>query len=318
MSRNLGRLGNQISVPLKADSDGYLGRECPSCEEYFKITPGTGITEGNPPCHCPYCGHSASQDHFFTKAQIEYAKSVAMKKMTNAFMKDLKGLEFDIKPKGNFGIGMSMKVSGTNNVRIRRYAEQTLEEEVICDECTLRYTIYGSFAFCPDCAQHNSFQILKKNIDLAKRMISLGDDVEGDLAKQLVDDALENGVSAFDGFGRETCTVHKSKAVDPDKAEKVSFQNLARAQQRVKKQFNVDLADAIDADEWDLLKQCFQKRHLLAHKMGIVDEAYLNSTNDSNARIGRKISILPNDVSQMLELLTSLGGFVSKELDSLP
>jgi hypothetical protein len=36
---------NTISVPIQTDKDGYLGRECPNpdCEEYFKITPGTGI-----------------------------------------------------------------------------------------------------------------------------------------------------------------------------------------------------------------------------------------------------------------------------------
>src|SRR4051812_15000700 len=42
---NLQRLGNTFSISLKADGDGYLGRECPikECLGYFKITPGTGI-----------------------------------------------------------------------------------------------------------------------------------------------------------------------------------------------------------------------------------------------------------------------------------
>ncbi len=50
---NLRRLGNRIAVPIPNDEDGYLGRECPKCESYFKVTLGTGITTGNPPCHCP-------------------------------------------------------------------------------------------------------------------------------------------------------------------------------------------------------------------------------------------------------------------------
>ncbi len=107
-----------------------------------------------------------------------------------------------------------------------------LEEEVVCDCCTMRYTVFGTFAFCPDCGKHNSLQILEKNLVLAQKQIDLAATVEGELAAQLVADALENGVSAFDGFGRETCRVHASKATNSSKAEAVSFQNLGGAQKK--------------------------------------------------------------------------------------
>ena len=40
-TRNLDRLGNQVRVTMKADEDGYFGRECPiqECLGYFKVTP---------------------------------------------------------------------------------------------------------------------------------------------------------------------------------------------------------------------------------------------------------------------------------------
>jgi len=317
MTRHLQRLGDSFSIPLHPDEDGYLGRECPACERYFKITLGTGITEGEPTCHCPYCGHREGQDHFFTKAQIKYAESVVMKKVTNAFTKDLKSLEFDIKPRGGLGIGMSMKVKSTP-MHVRHYSEVELEEEIVCDNCTLRYTIYGCFAFCPDCGRHNSRQILDKNIALARQMLGIARDVGGDLADQLVSDALENGVSAFDGFGRESCRVHKSKSSHPAKAEKVSFQNLERVRQKLDDLFQVDLSIAVDAQQWDFLTRCFQKRHLLAHKMGVVDQAYLDSTNDSAAVIGRKLAITSDEVNDMLGHLIILGTFLSVELEKLP
>lgn len=46
--RHLRRLGNQMAIPIPPDDKGYIGRECPECEQYFKITLGTGIAEGNP------------------------------------------------------------------------------------------------------------------------------------------------------------------------------------------------------------------------------------------------------------------------------
>ena len=109
---HLRRLGDSISIPISADEHGFTGRECPrpECEGYFKIELGTGLKGEGLPCHCPYCGHAAGHDQFWTKEQIEYTKSVAMRKITDALHKDLKKLEFDHKPKGAFGIGISMKV----------------------------------------------------------------------------------------------------------------------------------------------------------------------------------------------------------------
>lgn len=312
---NLERLGSSIRVPLTTDGKGYLGRECPSCESYFKITLGTGITESDPPCHCPYCGHCAGQDQFYTQAQIEYARSVAMNQITGAVIKDLKSLEFSSTPRGAFGIGISLKVEG-RPTPIRPYLELQLEEEVTCDNCTLRYTVYGRFAFCPDCGRHNSRQILDKNLSLVEKTLNhAGGQIESELANQLIAAALQDVVSAFDGFGRETCRVHADKATDPAKAASVSFQNLNRAQRRVQDLFSIDLTAAIDSQEWNFVCQCFQKRHLLAHRMGVVDEAYVQAVNDPEAVVGRKIRIGADEVKRLLEQISMLGSFLTSELD---
>jgi hypothetical protein len=314
---HLRRLGNSISVPIRTDRDGYLGRECPKCESYFKVTPGTGITSGHPPCHCPYCGEVGGPDVFWTKDQIEYAQSVALNKITDAVLQDLRKLEFEVSPRSAFGIGLKVTVEG-HPLPIRYYHEPRLETEVVCHSCTLRYAIYGVFAYCPDCGQHNSLQILDKNLELAGKQLALAATLDGDLRAQLIADALENGVSAFDGFGRELCRVYAGKASNPAKAEGISFQNLAGAQKNVQGLFGVDLATGLPADEWKALYRSFQKRHLLAHSMGIVDEDYLKKTGDLQARLGRMVSILPDEVSVVLGLIRKLGEYLARSLRLLP
>lgn len=314
--KRLGRLDNQVSVPIRAGSDGYLGRECPGCDGYFKVTPGTGITTGEPPCHCPYCGHEGSPDEFWTKDQIEYARSVALNQVTGALLGDLKAMEFDIKPSGMFGIGMSAKVEG-RPYPIRHYREPRLETDVVCDLCTLRYAIYGVFAYCPDCARHNSRQILEKNLELASKQLELAKTVETELSTHLVADALENVVAAFDGFGRETCRVSASKATDPVKARELSFQNLAGARKWVADLFALDVAAAVDSADWELASRCFQKRHLLAHSMGVVDEAYLKKTGDPRAVLGRKVVIEPAEVSRLIECVAKLGTHLAESIGCL-
>jgi hypothetical protein len=254
---------------------------------------------------------------FWTRGQIEYARSVALNKITGAVLKDLKKLEFTHRPRGAFGIGVSMKVEGRPHP-IRYLHEPRLETEVVCDGCTLRYAIYGVFAYCPDCGRHNSLQILEKNLELAGKQLALAATLDGDLAAQLVADALENGVSAFDGFGREVCRVHAGKSSNPAKAEAVSFQNLVGAQKNVQALFGVDLASGLPAGEWDALCRSFQKRHLLAHSMGVVDEQYLQKTGDPQARAGRKVPLPPGEVSAMLGLARKLGAHLASSLKSLP
>ena len=306
--RHLRNIDSQFSISLPADEEGLIGRECPmpECEGYFKLQPGTGLKGENLPTNCPYCGHNAGSDKFFTKAQVEYAKSVVMREISGALLKDLKSLEFNHRPSGGFGIGISMKVSG-QPTPIRRYREQKLETEVVCDRCTLRYTIYGVFGFCPDCAIHNSLQILNKNLELVQKLLAMAERQESQVAQHLIENALEDCVSAFDGFGRETCRVFASKAVKPEKAAEIRFQNIVGARDRVTEQFGIDFAATASPTDWSHVLRAFQKRHLLAHKMGVVDEGYLSATGDSPSLLGRKVSIAAPEVREYVTKLQSLG-----------
>ncbi len=236
--------------------------------------------------------------------------------MTGALLKDLKSLEFNHKPTGGFGIGISMKVEGRAEP-VRRYFELDLEEEIFCDSCGLKYTVYGTFAFCPDCRKHNSLQILRKNLALATQQIDLSESQTSELAKILLHDALENCVSAFDGFGRESCSVFAKHATDPAKAAATSFQNIVGAQRNVFNLFAIDPSLAIPADKWALATIGFQKRHLLAHKMGIVDESYIKSTNDQSSRVGRKVQIEVSEVREMVQIVGQHGEFFIQELERL-
>lgn len=69
----------QIAMSVPLDSDGFLRHECPTCEREFKSRPTPDGEEPTPPSDggyfCPYCAVQAPTDAWFTKAQIEAAKS---------------------------------------------------------------------------------------------------------------------------------------------------------------------------------------------------------------------------------------------------
>lgn len=292
------------TVRITADEEGFLGRECPKCERYFKVTPGTGL-EGTSHCICPYCGENSDASDFLTRAQVEYAKSVALQEFSAALLTELKRHEFTSRPTGGFGIGISLKVEG-GEIPIEAYQERALETEVVCDQCGLRYAVYGVFAFCPDCGVRNSLQVLTSSLAFAGKELDLaGSDAEH--ADRWSGEALASAVSAFDAFGRETCVLHAARTPEPAKAQNVSFQAFGKAAEQVLKLFAIDLAGFVSQDEWRAIVISFQKRHLVAHRAGVIDEQYIAATGDAQAEVGRKVRIDLKEVRVLLDLLARLG-----------
>lgn len=318
-SQHLRRLGNSVKVTVPTDSEGYLGRECPraDCEGYFKIKPGTGLSGPGLTCTCPYCGHTTSPDEFWTRDQIEYAKSVAFRQVTQAFTKDLKSLEFNHRPRGSFGIGLSVKVSSGAMPPLYRYREQAVETAINCAACTLEYSVFGVFAHCPDCRAHNSLQILSRNVELVRKQIvlalTLGD---AELRRHLLEDALENCVSSFDGFGRECCRVRALHSTDPQRCDRVSFQNINRADDALRQLFGVDLRGHVDPAEWQQVHRTFMRRHVIAHRSGVVDQQYLIETGDDPSLLGRKVPVDSDEILWAAEIVLKIGEALVRALPS--
>ena len=51
----------------------------------------------------------------------------------------------------------------------------------------------------------------------------------------LTSDALENAVSAFDGFGRKACEIYADSSLDPEQVKSLSFQNISKARQKLQR-----------------------------------------------------------------------------------
>lgn len=75
-------MNDQIRVPvsLPLDDDGFLRRECPTCEQEFKWyshSEGSDDAEHVDQYFCPRCGIGAGLDQWWTPAQLEYTRGVA-------------------------------------------------------------------------------------------------------------------------------------------------------------------------------------------------------------------------------------------------
>lgn len=87
-----------IPIELPLDSDGFLRRECPSCEGQFKWRSDDAETGDSTPVEqyfCPLCGVAAGLDQWWTPEQLDYAEaSAASSPEVDNLIQDLIGDSF--------------------------------------------------------------------------------------------------------------------------------------------------------------------------------------------------------------------------------
>jgi hypothetical protein len=148
-------------------------------------------------------------------------------------------------------------------------------------------------------------------MEMVGKMLGIAATADAELAGHLIENALEDCVSTFDGFGRELCRVHAKKSADALKVDKMSFQNLEGAKQNMSRLFNLDLAAGLTDNEWKAAIQGFQKRHLLSHKLGVYDDEYVRKTGDVQAIVGRKASIEADEVREIVRVMGKLARYLA-------
>lgn len=85
-----------MSIPL--DSDGFLRRQCPTCERelkwFVKQDEDGGEDEIYPEpesgYYCPYCAVQAPGGEWHTEAQVELAKSILMQQFIDPQLEEFK------------------------------------------------------------------------------------------------------------------------------------------------------------------------------------------------------------------------------------
>ena len=305
-------------VKLPTDEDGFIGRECPKCNRYFKVKVGTGLNTSI--CHCPYCGYTAEYSAFITKDQIEYAKSIALREVEELLIEPgLRRLEQSFKEleKSTNGGFIQIKVNiphSTIKFPLKYYQEKEVETYVTCDNCGLEFAIYGVFANCPDCGKLNSSTIFKKSIEVEHKKICLLSSVQDDpeLQEGLLSDALSGGVSSFDGLGKALQSHYPN--FFPPKTKNL-FQKLEVLSDILSKSLGKSLYDIIGKENFEFLLKMFQVRHIYEHNSGVVDDDFVSKVLNSEDLKGRKYPLKQDEIEKFLDLILETGNEILKLIE---
>lgn len=104
-------------MPIPLDSDGFIRRECPTCERELKWRPTPEGEEGTPPpdggYFCPYCAVQAPTSSWWTKTQLTAIEAKVHNEVIKPALDDL---------------GASLQRASSSHVRITSRPAETAAE----------------------------------------------------------------------------------------------------------------------------------------------------------------------------------------------
>lgn len=314
--------GVQVSVQIELDDNGYLDRQCPSneCGTRFKVLyeDWRDIVRDEV-VYCPLCRQSSTSTEWNTPEQKKQDQDTAIayvqKNLGRAFQQDVRS--FNSRQKRNDFIKMNMSYRpGHVPVPIPATATVVMTQEFQCTECNCRYSSIGAAFFCPSCGRNNILEAFENTIKTVKKTIdsiptirqvlndSSDENVAEDAIRHICENALCKIVATFQKYA-ESCFYQLPNS-EQFNVRRNLFQNLEESSVVWSNATSVGYEDILNAIEYQTLNKYFQQRHLLEHRDGIVDQLYIDRSNEHRFGIDQRLVVTGSRVSELASIVEKL------------
>lgn len=295
----------RFSVSIPIDEDGFFGRECPECEQLFRIAhEDYDALPDDVRLWCVYCGHNDDHSDFMTQQQndrvMRAAGDYAHQLVGRMLDKSFGGLA---RRTHNSMIKISYRSRPFYPAPLPDIDEERLVRERTCAGCSLRYAIFGEHRFCPVCGELPPLVAALDALDAeTSRLDALADLPEpttsilrenGVLHRTYVD-TVENVVGVVEVLAGR---VFRAKVPDAEavlKGRGKVFQRLDDLDELFAQHLDAEIRSALGS-EWDELLRTWAARHVFTHCDGIVDAKYLSADRRSSQRVGQRLRVSEGD-----------------------
>ncbi len=193
-----------------------------------------------------------------------------------------------------------------------RFARKDLLRELVCDHCGRDYGLFAIGLFCPDCGAPNLRLHFSREVELVDAQVSLAKEIEAhkeELAYRLLGNAHEDVLTAFEATLKTVYLYGQSQAKLSQPKVGNDFQNVDRALKRFG-ELNLNPFEQLTEPELATLQLNIQKRHIIGHNLGVVDNKFAAHAND--AKVGETVGLVGADIQQF----AAIGQKVVDSLDS--
>ncbi|MGH7133872.1 MAG: hypothetical protein ACREJO_18230 [Phycisphaerales bacterium] len=318
--------GAKVRIDIPLDQKGCMDRRCPSkeCGRHFKIVFADWRDKvPNERAFCPHCRLEADPKQWNTDEQSEYIRAVGLAHIKGivdrAFESDARqhNMRESSRPRnGLINISMTMAYKPSPRpVIVPLTVEEALRQDFVCESCACRWSSLGSTFFCPACGHNSAAVMFDRTLVTVRRMTSqletmtegLEDrDAAEDATRQIMEDQLGRLVGAFERFSEALADTLPSAQQSTKKGN--LFQRIDDASAWWHQAVGSGYDAWLQPSELARLKVLYQRRHLLVHRQGIVDQQYLDRTGDVAYQLGQRVTVRGVDVAELTDLLQRLAG----------
>ena len=309
----------EIPIKLLSDEKGYLDRECPNenCLYTFKINIKDWSDKvSDEEVHCPMCGHIDTSDKWWTQKQLEdmreiavnYAMNMIHDKLDDAFGSLAKSTRRNKYIKITYKPGK--RIGFTNNPIGQ---SEEWETDITCESCGTRYSVIGSAYFCPCCGYNSAVSVFDESLDSIEKMLesldemkelfekSYGRDKAETMHRGLIESSLGDIVAAFQKFAE---CIYKTKS--PASVRVNDFQIVEKGSKLFNNATGKGYDEWLNKSELQRMNLLFQRRHIIEHNGGLVDERYINQSGDNSYTLGQHIVVQKKDAEELLSIIKKL------------
>ena len=309
----------QISMQITPDENGYYDRECPNEDCLFLFKVNLEDWENNIAGHemcCPRCGLKAPHDEWFTQDQIEIIEENAIS-FTEGLIHDALATEFK-RIEQRSRLNKFVKVSYEPGRR-PQYVDLPITQseewstEIVCDKCGMRFSVIGNAYFCPACGKdltttaiYDALASYKRRIDGLDQLYELFEKVYSpDEARKQIDllreDTLGSLIGTLESFLKARYEELGGISPKPN-----TFQRVEDGSDLFKKVIGESYEEIIGYEKVRILTVLTNRRHLLIHNNGIVDDLYIRKSGDNSYEVGQRIIVKNSDLSSLLDIMEQL------------
>ncbi len=288
---------------IQSDEQGMWGRNCPACERYFRTTHIFGMSV------CPYCVESAPSLTFISKAQRLYIAA-----SYDAFARAMLT-----------GQNTTLDLADvTDATPAWHYSEVKQQTHFRCqtDGCEVETDILGIYGYCPGCGHTNARTAFN---DAMTRMLTRWDQTDknvtdrnarGEVWEELTTKSVTEFETLAKHLRRRLLTFPITRA-RRRQLEELNFQSPLQVDEALRQWFDIGVIAwngnskipprAVKQMELPFITKMLQRRHILIHNSGVVDDDYLKLSGDGQAQLHERIRISSRDARHFVEVVTDMG-----------
>jgi uncharacterized protein YbaR (Trm112 family) len=279
-----------VPVMLVSDREQFFGRTCPNCNAYFRTRHIAEVLS------CPYCSTRAPLVRFTTKNQLRFIDEVRKRWVDGFNGNNLDEIDLD---------------AITNELPDNRpgwsYSEELQQHRFTCGKCDNRFDILGEYGCCPVCGKRNSLQVVTSYLDATQAQFESANVTITDRQDREIEwEKMTKCVSDFEGMARDIQRQLARLPLTPARrkeVEQISFQQILKADELLRGFFGIELLKGLTDEDRVFLNKMFNRRHILTHNAGRVDQEYLDRTADSGVRLNQKVVVRSQQIARLIPLL---------------